>query len=77
MSCGKTVNFGPFESNKSAQDGESADRVENKSANQLLQHVRGNYKIIFNANYQIFPEWRNPILPIMLVLYLKRRNRKI
>jgi hypothetical protein len=70
------TNFGPFgATNKAPQDGEIADRNSLKDiATQQVQVAGARWEIIklyLIANYQIFPEWRNPILLIMLVLYHK------
>jgi hypothetical protein len=66
------TNFGPFgATNKAPQDGEIADRnsLKDIAHNKLLVHEI--IKLYLIANYQIFTEWRNPILLIMLVLYHK------
>jgi hypothetical protein len=70
------TNFGPFgATNKAPQDGEIADRNSLKDiATQQVQVAGARWEIIklyLIANYQIFTEWRNPILLIMLVLYHK------
>jgi hypothetical protein len=69
------TNFGPFgATNKAPQDGEIADRNSLKDiATQQVQVAGARWEIIklyLIANYQIFTEWRNQFL-IMLVLYHK------
>jgi hypothetical protein len=65
------TNFGPFgATNKAPQDGEIVDRNSLKDI-ATQQVAKRRYKqIIFNC-YQIFTEWRNQFLLIMLVLYHK------